>query len=369
MAQDQRDGTAAGGAQGIRAYPPRMTRSQPQLATAYAPGAIFTWEGGKGACLSVPVDGAIIDFSVRQTRRDQIIESLQEFCQNWLARGMAIIRDAPIYEQQLLDGCFHNPMRSGQSSVDIALDRFEFLRPERMGYVPGPLVYRCDTCALVREYVSPAHQVAEPLPDTCASGANRPAHDSRWHQLDVVYAHWSGGIEGLSPYRYTMDRGGSIQKIPRCQCGAESFRLVKQGNQFSRWRFICTGCSAQKEVYQTDPFSLNLLKPLIDAGVPHQWSEINMIPVSYRASPVFYVQTSRFIVFDNDPEVITLMGPSRRDELAARVAMLHGFAGTDPSDERIRNSWTRTPKALSLPRTECSALGRRRHARQATPKT
>ena len=313
-----------------------MTRSQPQLATAYAPGAIFTWEGGKGACLSVPIDGATIDFSTRQTRRDQIIESLQEFCQNWLARGMAVNRDAPVYEQQLLDGCFHNPMRQGQASVDIALDRFEFLRPERMGYLPGPLVYRCDTCGLVREYVSPAHQVAEPLPVTCTAEASYPAHDSHWRQLDVVYAHWSGLVEGLSPYRYTMDRGGTVQKIPRCQCGAESFRLVKQGNQFSRWRFICTGCSAQKEVYQTDPFSLNLLKPLIDAGVPHQWSEINMIPVSYRASPVFYVQTARFIVFDTDPEVITLMGPSREDELAARVAMLHGFAGTDPKDDRIK---------------------------------
>ena len=151
-----------------------MTRSQPQLATAYAPGAIFTWEGGKGACLSVPIDGATIDFSTRQTRRDQIIESLQEFCQNWLARGMAINRDAPVYEQQLLDGCFHNPMRQGQASVDIALDRFEFLRPERMGYLPGPLVYRCDTCELVREYVSPAHQVAEPLPDYLHRGREPP---------------------------------------------------------------------------------------------------------------------------------------------------------------------------------------------------
>src|ERR1700722_5119909 len=91
-----------------------MTRSQPQLATAYAPGAIFTWEGGKGACLSVPIDGATIDFSTRQTRRDQIIESLQEFCQNWLARGMAVNRDAPVYEQQLLDGCFHNPCARGR---------------------------------------------------------------------------------------------------------------------------------------------------------------------------------------------------------------------------------------------------------------
>ena len=96
-----------------RLYPPRMTRSQPQLATAYAPGAMFTWEGGKGACVSVPVEGAAIDFSARPTRRDQIIENLHEFCQNWLARGIAINRDAPVYEVQLLDRCFYNPMRSG----------------------------------------------------------------------------------------------------------------------------------------------------------------------------------------------------------------------------------------------------------------
>jgi hypothetical protein len=258
---------------------------------------------------------------------------------------MAINRDAPVYETQLLDGCFHNPMRQGQASVDIALDRFEFLRPERMGYLPGPLVYRCDTCELVREYVSPAHQIAEPLPARCAGDAVCPAHDSRWRQLDVVYAHWSGGIEGLSPFRYIMDRGGTIQKIPRCQCGSENFRLAKQGNQFSRWRFICTGCGAQKEVYQTDPFTLGLLKPRIDRGEPHQWSEINMIPVSYRASPVFYVQTSRFIVFDTDPEVITLMGPTREDELVARVGALHGFAGSDPSDDRIREQLERNGQA------------------------
>ena len=346
MPQDPQTG---GSAQGLRSFPPRMTRSQPQLATAYAPGSIFTWEGGRGACLSVPIDGATIDFSARQTRRDQIMESLQEFCQNWLARGMAIVRNAPVYEQQLLDTCFHNPMRQGNASVDIALDRFEFLRPERMGYLPGPLIYRCDTCAVIREYVSPAHQVAEPLPQTCASEGGRPTHNSRWRQLDVVYVHWSGGVEGLSPYRYTMDRGGTVQKIPRCQCGAENFRLLKQGNQFSRWRFVCTGCSAQREVYQTDPFSLNLLKPLIDTGVPHQWSEINMIPVSYRASPVFYVQTARFIVFNSDPEVITLMAPSRADDLAARVASLHGFAGTDPSDERIKEQLERNAQGSIFP--------------------
>lgn len=36
-------GSARGaGAEAVRAYPPTMNRSQPQLATSYAPGAMFT---------------------------------------------------------------------------------------------------------------------------------------------------------------------------------------------------------------------------------------------------------------------------------------------------------------------------------------
>jgi hypothetical protein len=296
---------------------------------------MFTWEGGKGACVAVPLEGATIDFSARQTRRDQIIEGLEEFCQNWLQRGMAINnqREAPVYEVQLLDTCFYNTMRPGPAGVEINLDRFDFMRPERVGYMPGPLVYRCDTCRLVREYVSPAHQMAEPLSQTCDIDAEQ--RECRWRQLDVVYVHWSGGLEGLSPYRYTMNRTGEVRKIPRCQCGAADFRLIKQSDQFSRWRFHCTGCGAEREVFQTDPWTLNLLKPRMEQGSPHQWSEINMIPVSYRASPVFYVQTGRFIVYDADPEVVALMKPARRADLTAKIAALHGFGGTDPSDERI----------------------------------
>jgi len=293
---------------------------------------MFTWEGGKGACLSVPIDGPAIDFSARPTRRDQIVESLEEYCQNWLARGMTINRNAPVYEVQLLDTCFYNPVRR---SVEIALDRFEFMRPERMGYLPGPLVYRCDTCEKVKEYVSTAHQVAEPLSQRCEQdGTGR--QECRWRQLDVVYVHWSGSIEGLSPFRYTADQTGEVRKIPRCQCGSEEFRLIKQGNQFSRWRFRCSGCRAEREVYQTDPFSLNLLKPRIDQQVPHEWSEINMIPISYRASPVFYVQSARFIVY-NDQNVVALMKPGRRDELVSKVAALHGFGGAEPTDDEMRD--------------------------------
>ena len=111
MADQSNNRSFAGGHSLTRLYPPRMTRSQPQLATSYAPGSMFTWEGGKGACMAVPVEGATLDFSARPTRRAQIIENLQEACDSWLARGMTIKRDARVYEVQLLDNCFYNRRR------------------------------------------------------------------------------------------------------------------------------------------------------------------------------------------------------------------------------------------------------------------
>ncbi len=327
--------------------PPSMNRSQPQLATAYAPGAMFTWEGGKGACMAAPVDGTAIDFGTRSARREQILDSMNEFCQSWLARGLNIQRAEIVHERQLLDDCFYNPTRSGVAGVDIALDRFEFMKPDRMGYLPGPLVYRCDACEVVREYISPAHQLADPLPAACR--AFNGERDCKWRQLDVVYVHWSGGLEGLSPYRNMLDGNGDPLRIKRCQCGTEDFRLIKQGQHFNRWRFQCTGCNAPREVFQTDPFTLQLLKPLMDTGEPHQWSELNMIPVSYRASPVFYVQSARFIVYDTDADIISILGPNRTEDLVSRVAAIHGFGGGDPSLERIREQLATAGQGAMFP--------------------
>ncbi len=80
---------------------------------------------------------------------------------------LSIQRDAPVYELQLLDTCFFNPMRAGVAGIEIGLDTFQLMRPDRMGYLPGPLVYRCDHCERLQEYVSCAHQIAEPLPTRC----------------------------------------------------------------------------------------------------------------------------------------------------------------------------------------------------------
>lgn len=69
--------------------------------------------------------------------------------------------------------------------MEIARDRFDFMRPERVGYLPGPLVSRCDTCEKIKEYISTAHHVADPLTHRCTSEGGGH-HESRWRQLDVV---------------------------------------------------------------------------------------------------------------------------------------------------------------------------------------
>ena len=371
MAQDQRDSGAAVGGQGLRAFPPRMTRSQPQLATAYAQVQSSRGRAARARAFPFP---STAQPSIFPRARPAATRSWRAFRSSaktgspaaWRSIAMRLFTSSSSWTAASTTPCARGRLRLishstdlssyGRNAWDICRDRWftaaipansfanMFRRPTKLrSRSPSP---------------APATAAIRPMTHT---GAN----------LMSSTRIGPAASRGLSPYRYTMDRGGTVQKIPRCQCGAENFRLVKQGNQFSRWRFICTGCSAQKEVYQTDPFSLNLLKPLIDAGVPHQWSEINMIPVSYRASPVFYVQTARFIVFDTDPEVITLMGPSREDELAARVAMLHGFAGTDPSDERIKEQLEKNGAGLDfrpLRNVSCpgsgSSRGRRHRQRR-----
>ena len=149
MAQDQRDG-GAGGAKVCR-FPPRMTFSASACDSLCAgfdlhmgrrqgrvPFRPHRWGGHRFFRASDP------------TRSDY--GSLQEFCQNWLARGMAINRDAAVYEQQLLDGCFHNPMRQGHAGRYRSTDLSSC---DQNAWATCRDLWFIDACALVREYVRP----------------------------------------------------------------------------------------------------------------------------------------------------------------------------------------------------------------------
>lgn len=305
--------------------PPTMSRSKVQIASSYAPGVLFTWEGGKGICRSVPIDRELATLS--PTTQSLIFESMREFLKNWQSRVRASIPSTP--DEFALDRAFYDA-RSGR--VQIEPTRFKFTSPNVIGYVPYPLIYRCGTCGSVREYESVGNQARRPLPRTCHG------HRARWTQVDVVYVHWSGNIEPLSPFNYNFDAtSGEVRNIKLCTCGSQQFSLRNEGPIFSEWRYICEGCKEPRVLKMADPEVLQKLQSDHNAGGRQfLWIEVNMLPVSYRANSAYYPQKSGFIEI-KDHAVIDLMTPEKRNDLLRSLAAIHKIPFAEPSPEAIES--------------------------------
>lgn len=211
--------------------PPTMMRSKAQIATAYAPGVLMTWEGGKGICKSVPVESDFkqkLPNNVTQT----IFEGMKEFAESWKSRALDGCPGAPI--EFVLDDAFYDV-----HSQDVVIDptRFTMTQPNVVGYVPYPLLFQCGECGSLREFKSVAEQAKRKLPEKCNG------HDARWTQVDVVYAHWYGTVEPLGPFNYTYDDNAQdVKLIPNCTCGWQQFKLKSKAPVFSEWRYVCEGC-------------------------------------------------------------------------------------------------------------------------------
>jgi len=302
--------------------PPTMARSRVQIATSYAPGVLLTWEGGKGICRAVPIDK---ELKVQNTTRSLIFESMREFVGNWQSRVRAALPDA--LDEFALDRVFYD-VHSGRVQIDPT--RFRTTSPDIVGYVPYPLLYRCGTCGSVREYQSINEQYRSPLPKTCHG------HPARWTQIDVVYVHWSGNLEPLSPFNYNPDATtGEVRQIRMCGCGSQSFKLHNDAPVFSEWRYVCEGCGESRQLKKADPEVLErLFAQQQQGGRQFQWIEVNMIPVSYRANSAYYPQKSSFIVFQ-DNSVVDLMTTEKTNELLRALAAIHDIPFAEPSGEDI----------------------------------
>ena len=69
---------------------PTMSRSRNQLASSYAPGSFFTFEGGRGACLAMPDKSQPPDEAdISSATRDQIITRLAEVWESWFSRAVS----------------------------------------------------------------------------------------------------------------------------------------------------------------------------------------------------------------------------------------------------------------------------------------
>jgi hypothetical protein len=311
-----------------------MNRSRTQIATSYAPGALFTYEGGMGCCVAIPKNTPY-ETSKPDVQR-QLFELLGEFVQNWHDRAMSCRTDPQILPQQCLDAAFLD--HKDEPKIDSG--QFALNKPNRIGFMPDPLVFVCSECQRLVEF----EDVVD-LDRRWGTVENRrdckESHRHDWRQMDVVFAHWSGNYAGLSPARVVMDTNRRIDALRACpNCGSEEYQLVTNSSPFfSDWRFQCTNCLSGKEVVQADRETLALLKPSMDAGLGNLPKEWNMLPVSYRASSVYYVQRDSFIVFKN-ADVAVLLGTGRRADLVKTLMSLYQFPGGELTHDEVLRQLT-----------------------------
>ncbi|MCK8787230.1 hypothetical protein M0638_22920 [Roseomonas sp. NAR14] len=333
-----RAGPAAGGGGFEEPRKPRpekpktMHRSRGQLATVYAPGALFTWEGGIGACMSVPLrnDPADIDGITQQ----RIYEQIAEFIMSWRQRATAAenlnheVRIEQTVDRRVIS---NGELRLGQ-------DSFSFVKATRMGFVPFPLAFACRRCGFHRKCtdVNRAEEEAMNFRRACPEPGGPGACADDWEQIDVVQVHWSGAVEPLTPETRMWDHARTVVSFDACEtCGEKRFRLKRPTASFSDWYFECVSCKTWRQILQKDDYTLRLIGPGIETGATRQ-VEVNMEPVSYRASAAFYPQADRILVYRDSTHLDKLRHGSEA-ELHRFLGERYGYPGADLDDaERER---------------------------------
>ncbi|QXN25033.1 hypothetical protein KVP08_021270 [Shewanella putrefaciens] len=321
--------------------PPSMARSRGQLGSAYAPGSFFTFEGGLGACISLPdLSATVDDAPIHLATKAQIILRLQEIWQSWFTRAYAVGTEERLISPHQ---CLDEALLRGGTVEPMGLDRLAFLSPLRMGYAPAPLTFVCNKCSSFRRFES-AHDVAKNIDKLrktkCASAdSNAPC---QWRQLDVIFVHWSGEWMPVTPGRWEWDERKSQLRLygEECSvCGKDDFKLNTNSPRIGQWHFYCAnptcGHKGSDEWRQNDPFSTQVFGE--NAG--RRMSERRMEPISYRASSAFYAQSEQFVLFpESEHHLMEMLEPQRQSELASFISKLFRFGGDDLTPDDMKAS-------------------------------
>ncbi len=304
-----------------------MHRSRTQLASAYAPHSLFTFEGGLGACMALPASGNPIA-DLRPVTQRLIGEQIQEYFEAWAARATrgTNLRH-PVPSSLAVDARVLN-----EEAVRLRLGDLTFQIPDSVGYIPFPLAFACTRCGLHRESRRLSHlqRDVERFPSACPTGSATCAND--WQQLDVVLAHWSGEVEALTPsYRHWASAQSEVREIARCgSCNFDSFYLRRPPGALSGWHFECVNCRTVRPILQRDRRTLELLGADLDQNQALV-AEMNMEPVSYRASAAYYPHGDRILVFDQD-QFVSLLNGSQINQLEAFISNKYGYPPANLSD-------------------------------------
>ncbi|AYB59109.1 hypothetical protein [Ralstonia solanacearum] len=327
---------------------PTMARSRGQLGSAYAPGAFFTFEGGLGACISLPDFSTTVDDApIHAVTKAQIILRLQEVWQSWFTRSYAVgTGDRQLAPRQCLD----EALLKGATVAPLGADRLAFLSPLRMGYAPAPLTFVCNKCRLFRRFES-AHDLArniDRLRKTQCTTADGKGH-CQWRQLDVIFVHWSGEWMPATPGRWEWDdrKNGLQLSGEECNvCGKSDFKLNTDSPRIGQWHFYCAnptcGHKRSDEWRQNDLFTTEMFGDTANKRV----SERRMEPISYRASSAYYAQSEQFVLFpESEHQLIAMLEPQRQSELAAFIGRQFRFGGGELTPDEMKAALLAAGKA------------------------
>lgn len=318
---------------------PRMARSRNQLASAYAPGAFFTFEGGLGACIALPdLSSSVDEASLEDETKAQILLRLKEIWQSWFSRAYQLNEPEHVIDPKL---CLDEALLKGASVALLGGHQLTFINPLKIGYAPAPLTFVCNTCHRFKRFDSAADlskNVGFFKKSNCSNAEKK--EQCQWRQLDVVFVHWSGEWMPATPGRWEWSSKTQTPWLSgeRCvECDTTEFKLHTESPRIGEWYFTCINGhrSLEKAWRQNDKFTTEVFKDQARGRI----GERRMEPISYRASSAFYPQSDQFVLFaKKDQKLLSLLEEERFDELANFIAKKYCFGGAQPTPEEMRDT-------------------------------
>jgi len=320
-----------------------MSRSQAQIATSYAPGQHFTFEGAAGACLAVPSASAT-RAQILVTTRTQIEMRINETGKAWFDRAINCrSQDAGKAPDPLPEFCVDVVLLDAtRRQYVFKPDVFAFLRPDHMGYLPQPTTLICSECGLIEPADSPKQmgQRLSELAKKCRHPNRAPdPTNCSWGQLDVIFVHWSGSWKSASPNMTVYDQGTrrAIKKTAQCgRCGARQFVLNKDQVALSNWTFSCAACGTRNPdpwIDKCDETLSRIATTIVPGG--NIVGEAAMEKINYAASSAYFVKSDTFITFP-EGSGIEALEPGQKYRLPNVIENIIGLQGAPLSDADIK---------------------------------
>lgn len=313
--------------------PQAMSRSRGQLASSYAPGSIFTFEGGLGACVAVPLE----DVNAKEVQlpteaQRQLFERLQETWRSWYARAQEAGDDK---HRPLPRQCIDKALLPEGNYKALSPNQFQLVNPTLVGYIPGPASFVCNKCGRFHQFDT-VKEAAASLPRLTGEPCKTDGSRCTWRQLDVIFVHWSGGWSAPHPGRWEWSQAeqDSYRPVGCRQCGSSKFFLNDKSPRIGQWFFTCeAGHKAGDSWLQNDKETTEILGDEC-FNRPPRWRR--MEPISYRATASFYPHSDQFIVFGKEQQkLLELLREERRSDLANSLAGWYGIGSAPLTTEEI----------------------------------